>query len=100
MMLGYPITDLDQLEALVRLAHTPVLETDAGVFFEAGLPNNWRTMTDMDDLDPQMVSAIEWAESEQQACHCGWRGSGSNIHHGTHLERMIRLAREGRIELP
>lgn len=90
--------DTEDLEKLTELAHTPVLETEAGLFFVDGLPNRWETCH-LDDLEPQVAAACEWATSMLTQCSCGYRAPSSNIGLGPHVKRMITQARDGRIEL-
>lgn len=91
--------DTDTMERLLALAHTPVLETDAGRFFVDGLPNRWETCH-LDDLPPRVAAACEWATSMLTQCSCGYRAPSSNIGLGPHIRRAITQGLEGNIELP
>ncbi len=91
--------DTDTMERLLALAHTPVLDTDAGEFFLMGLPNTWEDIDLTEIEDPQVQSAIEWARSMRTQCHCGYRAPSSNVGLGPHIRRAITQGLEGDAEL-
>lgn len=101
-MVNTTTAHVDDLVRLTELAHQPVLSGEVLALLEAGVDFDAEPSGDPEDIEDQTIAYLE---SQAEVCSCGWQpprhqGLARQGAHGTHLARVVRLAQEGRIELP
>lgn len=102
-MFGTVPVSISGFEAVTRLAHQPALSGEVLELLEAGVNFDAERHDDPEDLEE---ATVRYLESMAEVCSCGWKpprnrsGVAQQGAHGTHRARMIRLSREGIIELP